>query len=93
VMPAASQASPHWYEKGVLLAKVRPVKTSGTLTVSFLAAGLNATCKLKDLETIENPASGGSGVDLMKMFKLSKCGPSPCPLNSKSEDVRIVVEL
>jgi hypothetical protein len=90
-MPAVSQASPHWYENGVLLTKMRPVKTSGTLTFSLPAVGLNATCTLKDLETIENPASGGPGVDLMKKFTLTKCGPSPCPLTSKNKPAALAV--
>jgi len=84
VMPAISQASPHWYKNGVIVTKRTSVKTSGTLTFSLPAAGVEpVTCTLKDAEKIENPAEGGPGIDEMTSFHLTKCGPSPCPLNTK----------
>ena len=77
--PAIAQASPHWYLNGKLLTgKAAAIKTSGTLTFSNPVIP-PVTCTLKDVDMLENPASGGAGVDSMTKFKLSKCGPSPCP--------------
>jgi len=72
VIPAAAQAEPHWYKKGVLIGSA-PVttKTGGALTLS--AGGAVIKCKVADVEEIWNPASGGAGEDLMTTFTLSGC--------------------
>jgi len=89
---AASQAAPHWYEKGALVTKTTPVKTAGALTFSLPAVGLSATCTLKDVDKISNPASGGSGTDEMTKFVLSKCGPSPCPILKGKKPAALTVK-
>jgi hypothetical protein len=72
VMPAAAQAVPHWYKKGVLVGSSPvTVATSGTLTLSALSTTIK--CKVKDSQQIWNPASGGPGEDLMTAFTLSGC--------------------
>jgi len=84
VMVVAAQAAPHWYLNANLLVKKKVVKTAGSLSFSNLIPGtpIVVTCKVKDVELLENPASGGPGVDVMKAFKLSGCGPNPCPVSS-----------
>jgi hypothetical protein len=72
VVPAAAQAVPHWYKKGVLVGSVPvPVKTAGALTLNAL--GTTVKCKVTDSEEIWNPASGGPGQDLVTAFATSKC--------------------
>jgi hypothetical protein len=72
VVPAAAQAVPHWYKKGVLIGSAPvPVATSGNLTLEAL--GMTIKCKVNDNEEIWNPASGGPGQDLVTVFTLSKC--------------------
>ncbi len=72
VVPAAAQATPHWY-KGVTLVGSSPVTvaTGGALTINALSATI--TCKLTDSEEIWNPIGGGAGEDLMTTFTLSGC--------------------
>ncbi len=73
---AAAQAEPpvHWFSEGKLITgETVPVKTSGTLTFDMTQYGAMVTCKVKDSETITNPASGGPGTDEMLKFKLSGC--------------------
>jgi hypothetical protein len=84
IAATAAQAAPHWYVGPNILEKKLKVKTEGGLTFTPMPPGttLSVTCKLKDVEIIENPASGGPGVDIMKAFKLTSCGPNPCPVNS-----------
>jgi hypothetical protein len=84
VMAVAAQAEPHWYINSNILVGQKIVKTRGALTFSKLIPGttITVTCKVRDVEVIENPASGGAGVDLMKAFKVTACGPNPCPVNS-----------
>jgi hypothetical protein len=84
VMAVAAQAAPHWYLNGNLLVKNKVVKTAGALSFSNIIPGTTivVTCKVKDVEVLENPAAGGPGVDVMKAFKLSGCGPNPCPVSS-----------
>jgi hypothetical protein len=84
VMPVAAQAVPHWYLNGNILVGKKAVKTAGALSFSNLIPGstIVVTCKVRDVEILENPASGGPGVDLMRAFKLSGCGPNPCPVSS-----------
>jgi hypothetical protein len=82
VVPAAAQAAPHWYKKGVLVGSVPiTVATSGALTLSALSTVI--VCKVNDSEKIWNPAGGGAGEDLVTAFTLSKCkvkaGSSACP--------------
>jgi hypothetical protein len=79
-----AQAAPHWYLGSNPLVKKMKVKTEGGLTFSNLIPGttITVTCKVKDVEVLENPASGGAGVDVMKAFKLTSCEPNPCPVNS-----------
>ncbi len=72
VAPAAAQALPHWYKKGVPVgAAPIPVATSGSLTIEAL--GNTIKCKVADTEEIWNPASGGPGQDLVTAFTPSKC--------------------
>lgn len=82
-IPAAAQAEPHWYFNGKLLVKKKNFKTQGGLTLGPIpGTTITVSCKVKDAETVENPASGGPGVDVMKAFKVTSCGPNPCPVNS-----------
>jgi hypothetical protein len=72
VVPAAAQAEPHWYKKGVLIGSVPvSVATSGSLTLNALGAEIS--CKVKDTEEIWNPAAGGPGLDLVTSFVLTGC--------------------
>ncbi|HWX87718.1 MAG TPA: hypothetical protein VNX67_06065 [Solirubrobacteraceae bacterium] len=84
VMAVAAQAAPHWYLNSNILVKKKAVKTAGALSFGNIIPGTTivVTCKVKDVELLENPASGGPGVDLMRAFKLSGCGPNPCPVSS-----------
>lgn len=79
--------SPYWYSEGKLLGQgiLEEVKTKGTITLHLGEATI--TCKVKDLETIENPLGGGAGVDHMVQFILSGCKgtPSPCAKGEKLE--------
>lgn len=70
--PAAAQAEPHWYKKGVLVGSA-PVATTTVGSVVFKALGAEIKCKVNDKEEIWNPASGGAGEDLMTGFALIKC--------------------
>ncbi len=82
-IPAAAQAEPHWYFNGTPLVKKKTIKTLAGLTIGPIpGTTITVSCKVKDVETIENPASGGPGVDLMRAFKVTSCGPNPCPVNS-----------
>jgi len=86
-IPAAAQAEPivHWFSDGKLITgQPVTVKTSGSLTFDLTQFGAMVTCKVKDIETISNPASGGPGVDEMLTFRLSGCstpvgGTKLCP--------------
>jgi hypothetical protein len=84
VTAVAAQAEPHWYLNSNILVGKKTVKTRGALSFSNLIPGstIVVTCKVKDVEVLENPASGGAGVDLMKVFKVTGCGPNPCPVSS-----------
>jgi hypothetical protein len=83
VAPVAAQAEPHWYVNSKLLTKKKTVKTEAGLTIGPIpGTTISISCKFKDAETLENPASGGPGVDMMKVFKATSCGPNPCPVNS-----------
>src|SRR3984893_12872249 len=84
VMPAAAQAEPHWYLSGNILAegKKMTVKTNGKLVFSIPGTTIRVSWTVTDAEVLLNPKGGGAGVDLMKMFKLSGCGPNPCPVSS-----------
>jgi hypothetical protein len=84
VAPAAAQATePHWYFNGNILTKKKAVKTEGGLTLGPIpGTTITISCKVRDADILENPASGGAGVDKMKAFKIISCGPNPCPVNS-----------
>lgn len=83
VVPAVAQATPHWYVNSKLLTKPKTVKTEAGLTIGPVpGTTITVSCKIKDAETLENPSSGGPGVDTMKAFKAESCGPNPCPVNS-----------
>jgi hypothetical protein len=83
VAPVAAQAEPHWYVNSKLLTKKKTVKTEAGLTIGPIpGTTISISCKFKDAETLENPASGGPGVDMMKVVKATSCGPNPCPVNS-----------
>ena len=72
VVPAAAQASPHWYKKNVLIGSSPvTVATSGSLSFSVLGAVIK--CKVSDSEEIWNPVGGGPGEDLMTSFNLTMC--------------------
>ena len=72
VVPAAAQAAPHWYKKNVQVGAGHvTAATTGTLTIEALGAKIK--CKVNDKEEIWNPASGGSGEDVMTGFALVKC--------------------
>jgi hypothetical protein len=75
-MPVAAWAgpTPHWFSDGKLIGpEIVTVKTAGTLTFDLTQFGATVTCKVKDEETIANPAAGGPGTDEMTLFKLSAC--------------------
>jgi hypothetical protein len=84
VMAVAAQAEPHWYLNSNILVGQKTVKTRGALSFSKLIPGTTivVTCKVRDVEVLENPASGGAGMDVMKVFKVTGCGPNPCPVSS-----------
>lgn len=80
--PAVAHATePHWYVNNVRLpeGKHKTVKTGGQITFTNVNTGVSVTCTVADAEVIENPIGGGAGVDSMKAFKVSNCGPDPCP--------------
>ena len=70
--PAAAQAEPHWYKKGVPVGP-GPVATTTVGSVVFKVLGAEIKCKVNDKEEIWNPTSGGAGEDLMTGFALIKC--------------------
>ncbi len=78
---AQAETIPHWLSEGKeIVGQPVSVKTSGTLAFDLTQFGVTVTCKVKDTETITNPASGGPGTDEMTTFKLSHCtevGPAP----------------
>ena len=82
VAPAVSQAEPHWYMGSTPLkeGKKMVVKTEGKLLFSIPGTTIQVSCGVKDVEVLLNPVGGGAGVDVMKSFKLSSCGPNPCPV-------------
>ena len=71
VVPAAAQAEPHWYKKGVPVTSPVVTTTIGTLTLKALGAEIK--CKVNDKEEIWNPSTGGAGEDLMLGFALIGC--------------------
>ena len=84
VAPAIAQAAPHWYLGSTPLkeGKKMTVKTRGTLVFSIPGTTIQVTCAVTDVDVLLNPTGGGAGTDSMKVFKLSGCGPNPCPVNS-----------
>jgi hypothetical protein len=84
IAPGVAQAEPHWYLGATPLTagKKMAVKTEGKLTFSVPGSTILVTCTVKDVDVLLNPVGGAAGVDLMKAFKLSECGPNPCPVNS-----------
>ena len=65
-----------------------PVATKGKLTLHGHGGELEVVCKVKDQETIENPAGGGAGLDTMTSFTLSGCKATReavCPRGEKLE--------
>ena len=91
--PALAQAEPHWYVNSVRLAEGKPkvVKTAGQISFTNTATGVVVRCTVIDAEQLENPVGGGAGVDLMKAFKITKCGPNPCPIRSGTTQAPLVV--
>jgi hypothetical protein len=64
VVPAAAQAEPHWYKKGVMVGSAHVATTTiGALTLKALGAEIK--CKVNDKEEIWNATGGGAGEDLM----------------------------
>ena len=93
VVPAAAQAEPHWYFNSNILVKKKTVKTEGGLTIGPIpGTTITTSCKVKDVEVLENPASGAAGVDIMKAFKVTSCGPNPCPVNSAGKQGALSVK-
>jgi hypothetical protein len=81
-VPAEAVTQPHWYFNSKILVKKKTVKTEGALTLGPIpGTTITLNCKVKDVDILENPASGGAGVDLMRAFKVT-CGPNPCQVNS-----------
>ncbi len=79
--PAVAQATePHWYigSSPIAAGKKVVLKTGGTLTLTETNSGTVVTCTVVDVETVINPIGGGAGLDSMKAFKVTNCGPSPC---------------
>jgi len=79
--PAVAHATePHWYigSSPIPAGKKVTLKTAGTLTLTETNAGTVVTCTVVDAETAVNQIGGGAGLDSMKAFKITKCGPSPC---------------
>jgi hypothetical protein len=87
VAPAVAQAEPHWYLGSTPLkpGKKMTIKTEGKLLFSIPGSTIQVSCAVKDVETLLNPVGGGAGVDSMKSFKLSGCGPNPCPVLSSGK--------
>jgi hypothetical protein len=87
VAPAIAQAVPHWYlgVNPLTAGKKMAVKTEGKLLFSVPGSTIQVSCKVKDVEVLLNPTGGGPGVDSMKSFKLSECGPNPCPVLSSGK--------
>jgi hypothetical protein len=92
-MAVAAQAEPHWYLNSNILVNQKTVKTAGALSFSNIIPGtpIVVTCKVRDVEILENPTGGGPGVDKMKAFKLSGCGPNPCPVSSAGTQGKLKV--
>jgi hypothetical protein len=80
-LSAHAEPIPRWLSEGQeIVGGQVPVKTSGTLAFDLTQFGVTVTCKVKDTETVLNPAGGGPGFDEMTSFKLSHCtelGPAP----------------
>jgi hypothetical protein len=70
------------------------VKTEAGLSFSNIIPGttIGTSCKIKDAEILENPASGGPGIDTMKAFKVTSCGPNPCPVNAAGVQGKLKVK-
>ena len=68
------ETSPHWYSDGTRIpaGTPEPVKTSGSITL-HLSNGATIACKVKDAETIENPADGLAGIDRLNAFVPKGC--------------------
>jgi hypothetical protein len=99
VVPVAAQAvtQPHWYVNSKILTKPKTVKTEAGLAIGpylFIPGTppVTVSCKFRDAETLENPASGGAGVDEMKVFAAISCGPNPCPVNSAGVQAKLKVK-
>jgi len=90
-VPALAGPPNHWFSNGKLIGpETVHVKTTGTLTFDLTQFGVTLECKVKDLDNISNPASGGPGTDEMTTFKLTGCKEAPgqpllCPAPSVME--------
>jgi hypothetical protein len=80
VLPAVAQAVPHWFKNAVKIPLGKKVQTItwGTATFTVPEIGV-VTCKKADAENVENPASGGPGVDEMVIFVPYECANTHCP--------------
>ena len=95
--PAAAATQPHWYVNSIKLTKKKTVRTEAGLTIGpfLIVPGTppaTVSCKFRDAERLENPASGGAGVDEMKAFAAISCGPNPCPVNSAGVQGKLKVK-
>ena len=83
VLPAAAQATPHWYKNGVRIPEgAKAAQTLwGTLTRSALGEGYRA-CNTVVGAVIENPPGGGAGKGETLLFASYCCAAGSCPLLS-----------
>jgi hypothetical protein len=86
----APGSEPHWYSDGEIIGDEPPVSvaTHGTITLHAMAGALEVTCKVRDSDTIENPAGGGAGIDEMTSFVLSGC-KAPASVCSHGEKLEV----
>jgi hypothetical protein len=72
-VPAQAAGVPRWVTEGKELVGSATAKTSGNLTMK-IGRVPTLNCKVKDVETITNPASTGeAGTDEVTAFKVGKC--------------------
>ncbi len=84
---ASAASVPHWVwapkpAEEIPAGKSVPVETGGALTFTVIntaAKKLTTKCTIEDKDVIENPLSGGPGVDTMTSFVISGCtGKAAC---------------
>jgi Regulator of chromosome condensation (RCC1) repeat len=71
-----------WYSDGHLICERTEVSTKGKLTLEIDGSEASVTCKVSDLEVLENPGTDGPGRGTITEFVLSHCkakGTTVCP--------------